>query len=359
MRFLAAAGVFCLINIAAFLQQNNLASDSIWSEETRSVISEFSKPSCCPDIVFLGSSLIKAPLWCTDNAIVQNVAQYSVHHRAEYFERQVKSHGMGCTAYNMAINGAYMSDMLVLLDKLVTPSKKPSLIICAISPREFFSNWFLPARATPVFKQLYDPSDYFQTGHLYASDDIDWVDGAFSQLIPLRHHGALYRQEVSDFSRRLLSLPPATKDSHFVCDIQTALGAGSAQNTLADYYNSTSMNRKIKLYCNQKECLREFLSLAAKRRQKVLLVSLPLRQDAQLKIYQPLDCDYRKFLQELQNTGQANVLDMESDPVLCRAENFMDSWHLNERGGKILITRLIRWLQNQPKLLDPIASTAI
>jgi hypothetical protein len=162
-----------------------------------------------------------------------------------------------------------------------------------------FSNWFFPARATPAFKQLYNPSDYFQTGHLYGSDDMDWIDGAFSKLVPLRRHGPLYTQQLSDALRGLQSFPQATKDSHFVCDIQTALGADSAQNTLADYYDSTSMNGKIRLYCNQKKCLKEFLSLAAKRRQKVLLVSLPLRQDAQHKLYQPLDCDYRKFLQEL------------------------------------------------------------
>lgn len=359
MRFVAAIAVFFLINIAAFLQKNNVEGDSIWSEETRSVINEFSKPSCCPNIVFLGSSLIKAPLWCTDNEIVQNVARYTVHHKAEYFERQIRSHGIDCTTYNMAINGAYMSDMLVLLDRLVIPSKKTSLIICAISPREFFSNWFLPARATPVFKQLYNPFDYFRTGYLYASDGIDLIDGAFSQLVAIRRYGPFYRKQMSDFSCCLLSLPQPTKDSHLTCDIQTALSVDPAQNKLANYYNSTSMNSKLRLYSNQKKCLMEFLSIASKRRQKVLLVSLPLRQDAQYKIYQPLQCDYRKFLKELQNTGQANVLDVESDPVLCRAENFMDCWHLNERGGKVLITRLIGWLQNQPKLLAPTSSTAI
>jgi hypothetical protein len=115
------------------------------------------------------------------------------------------------------------------------------------------------------------------------------------------------------------------------------------------------MRTKIKLYYNQKNCFKRFLELASKKQQTVLIVNLPLSPKAQSKIYKPLQTDYNAFLKELQKSGQVNIMDLQADSELCETDNFMDTWHLNDKGGKILIARLIEWLHKQ----RPCAHSAI
>lgn len=346
-KFGLALGLFCLVNLICVGVQHKSENNSVWTNEAQSVVEDFSARSDSPDVLFMGSSLIKAPLWYTDNAINPNVVRYTEHHKAEYFEQQAKLRGFNYTAFNMGIDGANASDMLLLFDKLISNSRKPQLVICAISPREFFATWFFPARATPTFKQLYEPADYLKTGYLYASDELDWLDGAWTQLLPLRRQNPLYKDALSHFYSSLLSSPHVAETAQKGADIEAALNADPGQIDLCANYTLTCMRTKINLYYNQKNCFKRFLELASKKQQAVLIVNLPLSPRAQSKIYKPLQTDYNAFLKELQKSGQVNVMDLQADSELCETENFMDAWHLNDKGGKIFIARLIEWLHKQ------------
>ena len=110
-------------------------------------------------------------------------------------------------------------------------------------------------------------------------------------------------------------------------------------------YQDIAIGEKLRLYNNQKSCLEAMLSLARKRNVKILLVNLPLREIARRTISKSVQADYKRFIAELKASG-VSVLDLAEDSKLNRDDYYMDYYHLNENGGKVLVSALIQRLSS-------------
>ena len=194
--FLVAFLIFYLCNFfVTFFYHNEPEANDIWIEEAHTATSGYSRLATPADVVFLGSSMIRSPMWCADHTLDKNIF-YSNYHKTKFFEKELKAAGINLVGYNMGIDGVYVSDMLLLFDQLLAKNP-PRLLICAITPREFFTNWFQSAKSTPVYKLLSQPAHYFRNGQLYSADDLDWFDGAVTQLTPMRRGSTRFQQQVS------------------------------------------------------------------------------------------------------------------------------------------------------------------
>ena len=329
--FLTALVLFCIANVATVSEHYDFKADnSIWYHEDRATINAFNGLVQCPSILFMGSSMIRRPMWYLDYSLNRALPKYMDYHKTMYFENEAKKVGLDVTAFNLGVDGAYISDLYLLFDKLIRSTKHPDLIICAISEREFVANWLVSARATPVYKLLSDPLDYPQRGRLYSSSGMDWLDGLFAAWIPFRCYRSWYQSKLSDiidYRRQETTYTPKMEqaDLHQCEDI--------------------AISEKLRLYNNQKSCLEAMLSLARKRNIKILLVNLPLREIARRTISESVQTDYKRFIAKLKVSG-VSVLDLAEDSKLNRDEYYMDYYHLNENGGRILVSALIERLSN-------------
>ncbi len=352
--FVVAFGLFYLCNfLLTYVYHNEPEANDVWIEEAHTATSGFSRLVAPPDVVFFGSSMIRSPMWCADHTLDKNIF-YSNYHKTKFFEKEAKGAGIDLVGYNMGIDGVYISDMVLLFDRLLE-KKPPKLLICTITPREFFTNWFQSAKSTPVYKLLSQPSDYFRNGKLYSADDLDWFDGALTQVTPMKRGSTHFQQQLTNSLQSRLSPEkeePAPSTATFATP-QNAFAPGVAKlkSTLTEKAKDTSMKVKMRLYNNQKECLKELLRSATKRGVKVLIVSMPLPRVISTEIQPALQADYSAFLREIEQNSSADVLDLEFDPVLSQRDNFMDDWHLNEKGGIELIHRMVEHLSKNPGLV--------
>ncbi|GEM_PF-1204555 len=355
--FLVAFLIFYLCNFfVTFFYHNEPEANDIWIEEAHTATSGYSRLATPADVVFLGSSMIRSPMWCADHTLDKNIF-YSNYHKTKFFEKELKAAGINLVGYNMGIDGVYVSDMLLLFDQLLAKNP-PRLLICAITPREFFTNWFQSAKSTPVYKLLSQPAHYFRNGQLYSADDLDWFDGAVTQLTPMRRGSTRFQQQVSTTLQDRLS--PQKKETEKAATFATpqnafAPGVAKLKSTLTEKTKDTSMKVKMRLYNNQKKSLKELLRSASNRGVKVLIVSMPLPKVITSEIQPALQADYSAFLREIEKSSLADVLDLEFDPTLSQTANFMDDWHLNEKGGIELIHRIVAHIAQHPSLLKKTA----
>jgi hypothetical protein len=310
-----------------------MRSESVWFREDRLTIQDFSQMVDDPDIVLMGSSMIRMPFWCVDHKTDSISPEYISYHKAQQLEQKMREVGLLRSVYNLGADGAYASDLLLMFDKLLSGSRQPKLVVCAISPRELVSAWFVSARITPIYKLLAEPRDFFQTGNLYSSDATDWLDGCFWSLFPLYRHADSYKEFLLSKLQ-----PDNSKNSE-------NNGTNVLSNDIASSTKSTKV--KFQIYENQKHCIEALVRIAKSRHLRVVFVNLPLREDGKQMIYSSIATDYRNFLLALGQT--VSVLDLESDPVLKQKECFMDSWHLNQKGGERLIQEIVRWLRSHPE----------
>lgn len=271
--------------------------------------------------------MIRTPMWCVDQKTDVTTAEYVHYHKAEQFEKKMKAGSANRSVYDLAADGAYASDLMIMLDKLLVSSKKPNLVVCAISPREFVSSWFVSPRQTPIYKLLSEPSDFIRTGTLFASDVPDWVEGLLRSVVPLYRNADSYQNCLSSEVQAACSIARVESNN--------AMPAGEASTT-------KSLDEKLKVYRNQKRCIKEMVNIAKKRELNLVFVNLPIRKDAK-GIYAPIEADYREFLATLSESNA--ILDLELDPVLNQTDSFIDPWHLNQKGGERLIERLVVWLK--------------
>lgn len=318
--------------MCAVMPGHGQKDESIWFLEDRLAIENFKKNVENPDIVFMGSSMIRTAMWCADHDADKTSAGYSHYYKAEDFEKKMAETGSVRKAYDLAADGAYASDLFLMFDKLLTGSKQPKLVVCVISPREFVGAWFVSARATPIYKLLAEPSDFLKTGFLYSSDFTDWIEGVFRFTVPLYRNADSYKAQLSG-ELQGVPLPNGEGNSMTMADAGT-LSA-----------NTKSLQAKRKIFENQIQCIHELVKTAKQRQIKVVFVNLPLREDAK-GIYTPIAADYQKFLDTLSQS--VPVLNLELEPSLSKKELFVDPWHCNQKGSERLIEEFVKFLHVQP-----------
>ena len=94
-----------------------------------------------PDVVLLGSSLIMSPVWTADfhRFGFPAVQDFYRHHHYKMLEQALTAKGESTKqVFSFAVPGAMVSDMYLVVDKLLKGDKAPPVVVYGVAPPRFY-----------------------------------------------------------------------------------------------------------------------------------------------------------------------------------------------------------------------------
>lgn len=340
-----------------------------------SKLPEFLSSSRKPDIIITGSSLMLYPNVRADDEMAhrqeRNDASYvrdviDPYAYAHYLEQALKE--KNSTNYeiaNLATAGGMISDQFVIFRKCLAADKKPKLLVCDISPREFLDNNQVEPDKTPVYVVLSDftcladllsskaPLDETLKGALanlwnFYRNRADWKY-FFVQLAaattghPTDIYNAAKKMQVNDPE------PLDATQSLKANKQPIAVNKEPALSTLPKQYVDIASYKAMYLPVNHKNLelqlsyLRRLLILARENQIPVLLVEMPLTKTNLSLLPNSLLNYLESKVSLLASQYHANILQSSDQTAFHDQDDFEDSAHLNARGG----TKLLDLLANR------------
>lgn len=373
------------------LKEGELCGKTLRFQSTADKLGTYFSSGMPADVLLIGSSLFLYPAIRCDDAldnrptrydesyVIKNISNYP---SARYFERRLleDSHHQISVA-NLSTAGGTISDQYHVFRKVCNSGKKPKLLICDISPREFFDHSLSEPAKTPVYSKIVDwhcLSDLFDSKHnteAVGQCMLGYVWNSYRERATIRNlfvnsaawltghpvdlQGAvdadLHKQQeaksLQNYLRRLLPSNKLTKPIY------------TQPNILAEdlkHYQFMYSPIEQKMIDTQFVYLERLLSDAKKENVPVCLVQMPLSEPN----LQLLSVDVRESIfSKAKNLAQKYSAKycMPESLVRFTASDFEDSAHLNAAGGRKLFDALTAetaplrtWLpkSRNPKVAD-------
>ncbi len=298
-----------------------------------------------PDVVLLGSSLVMSPVWTADfkSLGLAAVGSFYTYHKFDMLAKALSpNRAQPCEVFSFAVPGAMVSDMYLVVEKLLCEQKAPSLVVYGIAPRDFMDDLAGGETKTAVFQRLGDVSDLNRSDFANASFD-EKLELVMDRGFYLFGKRTRYQAKYDQFCRKLADRRSAVTKSDDV--FATTAGVFPLlqdpkilwRKSVDEYHMRYQKFNQFQ-FAKQEQFLKDTLVTCNKRGIQVLLVNMPLTQ-ANLDLMPP--GLYDKYLHSVKAIASENsvpLLDLSADKFDKRC--FYDTVHLNEIGAKALLERL-------------------
>jgi hypothetical protein len=342
--------ILCAACLALILYPGHWDSADAVQPELRHYVAKvasFLSSSEKPEIVILGSSLMLYPATLCDLQIegkkpVDNDWYAAIfmpeYTHAKYFEKLLSNQShLNRHITNLAVASSVMSDHCLLLDSIVDAHKNPQLVICGIAPRDFIDNNQPDLTLTPVHKLLADIRPQLLTAGSSQSPESFFT----SKSLQIRRAITCLRQSANRYFCFLANRPDNDNAAKMVPGVLNLPASKAKDMTIyRKVYNPVNDQRMAQ----QSAYLEQMLQEANANHIKVLLVSMPLTADnAGLLPAAALE-RYNRTIKEIAAKHQVTLLDLQKSPEFDAAD-FIDSCHLNARGGAKFYGQLVKAVQ--------------
>jgi len=306
------------------------------------------------DIILLGASDMAQAVHGADAVFLNSSQDEVLKHRSEYLERRLENlnsqyKGVFC----LAVPGEMPSDSYFTTRTLLSGSRKPKVIVLSIAPRSLCDATFGDPASSDVYKimnKLGGTHDFESSCRSSLWDKLDYqVQQLFSiyghkrELISWQHNltqavlSQLFHEDFSNIHTpvhirklALLELPEDYARSELVSmpfDPKHALFISN----LAEY-QSRYRRLKMSTFRQQLDFLKRLSELCRSEGISLVVINSPLTaENRQLIVPQVYALYLAQASQAVRSYGGTFVnLDL---PEIFKHEDFMDSIHLNGRGG--------------------------
>lgn len=368
-RFFTATALFVAASaVWGFTRFGALApSDFPFHTWTSCAIDDFqSNEQGRPQIDFIGSSLVLAPLGQVDSDWQKKKIDAPRHHRSLYFENSWKKlTGENIKTFNFAIPGEMPSDAYLISKFLLKGEKKPDVLVYGVGPRDFLDNLLPSPSATDPYLWLSrfgDVNDHialinpdwqqrmnYEMGRLIFpyGQKIDLVTtfsraavAFLDKVVPPTNGGApiaIRRRILPDYK----SFEVAKDECLFIPAVP---GEQKPFTDNIDEYRKRYKKLKWETYLTQMQFMVDTLNIAKERGIKVVIVSMPITEINRSLLSDLSWQTYKKSIKVVAQAKGATYIDIEGSGKFS-TKDFGDTVHLHGGGGA--------------KLLDMIAETLV
>lgn len=294
-----------------------------------------------PSIVVFGSSQLGG-MKAADAMEAGVDLDYCLDFRGYALEKALQEQGAEKeTAFIASLPGGICSDYCVALRALASSEqgKAPSLVILAVSPRDFLSNGRSELSDSKLFR-FFTPFSKLSP-----------------QMLELAYPGweerLSYILEARGFPGSKLLTPTQKKffkgirPGQFVfhpIDLQTY------KDVDAPYPRKQTDELMVGTWFDhQLSFLEDSILELKKQGTKVMLVDMPLRERNRRQLDMSVWRQYHTKLESLSERTESLCLELSHDDEFG-TEDFLDTVHLSARGGQKLAGKIVSFLQNQNKL---------
>ena len=375
-RFIIALCLYLAVSIPARFPKEALLLISHNVSDAISTFSQFRQLKETPEVILVGSSLMRSPFYCTDAKHIPSTPPFRPYHYTKWLEKQLSLHSskrLHC--FNLAVDGSMTSDVYLICNKLLFGKWAPKIIIYGISPQAFSGAFYYSETSTPSFQLLFEPQDCLALSNFYTTTWQEQLNLYFSQFLSLYRERTVYlskaltrtttilgkrNQEISPIAKSIelehklrmsglqIFIPAAERYANenrtkIIKPSEYPGQVTSLTNGLEKYRLDEDPQLDQKRFDKQGACLQALLKLAAQRNITILLVNMPLNKENLDKIPQSVKDNYKKYLEACVGEKNAYLLDLTEDHRTFDQSCFMDSMHLNATGGDKLISIIASW----------------
>jgi hypothetical protein len=370
-RALVATSIFLAINIAIPASANlkgaavsNLAGDTI-QKALRQAQQKLIKDSAGQrPVVFIGSSLIIAPLWSTDVKHGYFFKDCMLHHQSQCFEELLKKDGISAPVVSLATAGQFVSDTYLIIDKFIDGQKtsnqannssqsnggqsggcQPLALIYGVAPRDFMDDTTGGLALTSVFDELVEASDLPKMGRLFFNSFDEQADFLLNRSVYLYRKRGRYQNKFKDGFEKTVA---RTMHDRSLLAKSNAGGTG-ANDPLAGFLLGGNRNdiwtksideysRRYKFFNKQqfekqKECFKAVVALCQAKGIKLYVVAMPITEDNRKLMPAELYSSYIDCLSSTTRAADVPFLNLQASGQYTN-DDFYDTVHLNGIGGE-------------------------
>lgn len=321
-----------------------------------------------PEVLLFGSSLMMIPQAASEadylgKAVDPVVNPYSTL-LGDELSKRLPERSRSPVCFNFALPGGMLSDHYMIVRTLISKSAAPKAAVLGITLRDFIDSGVDNAACTPAFNYLsrflsatekekllpltmplaHQRSEYYLNKYFYL-----YGNRLAAQVI-----GKAYGERLASAALPNTAANDTTtnKAENINCDPEALLkgqevlpGAFFIQpgSTLTWKDNTREYKQRFKtahedLFENQKEFLQLTVDELKKNDTAVLLVNMPLTEANKKLMPAGSYQKYMGFLDSLEKTGRVQILNLDNGSF--DQSDFMDTAHMNSRGGKKLFTAI-------------------
>ncbi len=332
----------------------------------------FAEPKA-PDVVLMGSSLVNSACWAADALTTKSPIDCALHHRVVTLEKQLKEKAFvkDPTVLNVSVQGAGACDYYMMTRGLMEGARKPKVLVLGIAPRDFIDNKIHNLGDTEpfMFYQRYvnfddDVARAYTNPFAKLLGEIEWKIGR----LPLRRlHAAVAglfceRDSISktraQSESQLRTALSSSVSRVFPGDIvvPATLTEGCFDNTRE--YSSRYKNPHPKHFENQLFFFEETLKRMNAQNIKVLVVDMPTMLRNRAMLPASFWINYTQQMKNVCARQNAQYLFLSASPDFVK-KDFVDTVHLNFRGGTKLLNIIAEEISRRPQLSSVLQNSML
>ncbi len=332
----------CLINACSFIGKQLYGERHYKSTENQ--VNTFNRAERKPEVVLLGSSLFRTPLF---------VCNLQHGHSSLYEDycwddtlQDLLTPNQKHSVLNFAIDGLMVSDAFLVQRKFLTSGNSPKWIVYGIAPRDFLDNFVSKETRTPIFDRLFGVNDILFSNTLFKISPPEKLDLVLGKLCWLYGVRGNVQQYLTKTVQKVIQGEAFQRQNKNFTDPSLIKKESSSKN-LRSYRKRYRLFSKDK-FEKQALFLQELCRNSIRNGTKVLLVNMPLTNKITNLIPQDAYSAYDKSLSEAARLPGVTMLDLHKTKQFS-SYLFGDLVHLNGEGGYLLDLLIAQKLLQEDK----------
>ncbi len=329
-----AVVLFALVNMSCFFASELYRRFRGYYTGCDYIMRSFKQAKPEPNIVLLGSSIMRTPFHLADKEHSYYVPEYNQYCRSRTLQNVLRSSGLDKSdVFDLAIDGSMVSDVFLVHKTFLSGANAPKWIVYGLAPRDLLDNLLSKETRTPLFDRLFDLKDIWMTKSLFNISLQEKLDLTLEKLFTIYGIRSDIQQSIVNVVRDISENGLSYRQTKPFVDTYTMRKEVSSKNIRI--YRQRYKTFQSAKFEKQKLFLEALCKESTNNGTKILLVNMPLTQDIIKLIPVEAHNAYNHTLTETAKLPGVFLLDLQNSKEFPK-DCFDDLVHLNGYGGHLL-----------------------